>query len=478
MSKRLIMILTLAFVVGISFAAYAEVQNVKVSGDLALSGIMRGDWTLINNNNPEPSVTGDFSGDKQTYFLRQVRVRVDADLTDNVAAAVRLLNEGVWGNTKINQMDANDDQVDLDLAYVNLKEFLYSPLTVTLGRQELMFGTGMIVGDPDTNGAATSWEGTAAAVMNSGTAFYTPAPDLTLRKAFDAVKAVINYDPLVITGIYAKVIENNPSQDDDTDLFGINAAYTLSPRTLAELYWFTKNTGRKALDSTTHDKVNRVDTIGMRMSTQPKDTGLTAMLEVAGQLGVYNPVANVNDGSKSVQKRRAWASEAVLNYKFGNKYSPELTAIYSYFSGEHRTSASRAADDDRYNGWDPMYENQTTGHIVNALMAQSNSHILGFSGKMSPMEDVILGLDYNNYWLARKYDTADSAILNGLSGGYSYTMSGKRYLGQELDLSAVYNYTEDVQFGLLTGVFLPGKAFGADNSDSATELIGSMKVTF
>jgi hypothetical protein len=36
MSRRLIVIVALAFVVGLSVAAYAEVQNVKVSGDLTM----------------------------------------------------------------------------------------------------------------------------------------------------------------------------------------------------------------------------------------------------------------------------------------------------------------------------------------------------------------------------------------------------------------------------------------------------------
>ena len=44
MSKRLILVLALAFVVGIAFAAYAEVQNVKVSGDITVYGIARDNY--------------------------------------------------------------------------------------------------------------------------------------------------------------------------------------------------------------------------------------------------------------------------------------------------------------------------------------------------------------------------------------------------------------------------------------------------
>ncbi|MGB4520335.1 MAG: hypothetical protein WBI28_00155, partial [Candidatus Omnitrophota bacterium] len=90
MSKRLILILTLAFVVGISFAAFAEVQNVKVSGDITIGGVYRNHFTLAKTP-VAPIVSALDPGNKQSIysskesdFLTITRVRVDADLTDNV----------------------------------------------------------------------------------------------------------------------------------------------------------------------------------------------------------------------------------------------------------------------------------------------------------------------------------------------------------------------------------------------------------
>ena len=74
MSKRLILVLALAFVVAFSLSAYAEVQNVKVSGDITVTGIARNDLTLSKD-----TLTTDF-GQKVRAILSQVRVRVDADL--------------------------------------------------------------------------------------------------------------------------------------------------------------------------------------------------------------------------------------------------------------------------------------------------------------------------------------------------------------------------------------------------------------
>ncbi|MFZ2602383.1 MAG: hypothetical protein WAX79_00055, partial [Candidatus Omnitrophota bacterium] len=94
MSKRLILILTLAFVVGISFAAFAEVQNVKVSGDITIGGVYRNNFDLAKPNAlgdtaRNPDTTTLTYRDTEKDFFSITRVRVDADLTDNVAVCVR-----------------------------------------------------------------------------------------------------------------------------------------------------------------------------------------------------------------------------------------------------------------------------------------------------------------------------------------------------------------------------------------------------
>jgi hypothetical protein len=498
MSKRLILIVAFAFIFSITAVAFAEVQNIKISGDITLTGILRGDWTLRNDqagvysdedSSSDPQL---WNNDKQQYFLSQTRVRIDADLTDNVSATVRLLNERTWGDTRIwaahgeggesdYYIGENDDEVLLDLAYVTLREFLYSPLTLTAGRQEIKFGSGMIVADPDTNIAATGWGGTAGVVMSATTPipwFYMPAADLSLRKAFDAIRATLDYDPLVIDGIYAKIEERNPAEDDDTTLFGVNLAYDFrdAMKTMGELYYFAQYRGRNM--NTTNKKVDRVNTIGARVTMEPIER-LTTQLEAAFQCGTYDPSLDPNSlATDPVQRRRAWAVQGMASYELNMKYNPVITGVVAAFSGEHDNAAAGTKNKDTYQGWDPMFEGQSFGRITNALIEQSNQIILGGGVRIEPMEDVTLGLDMYNYWLQAEFADRETTILNGLSGGYVYMMSDDRYLGKEFDLSVIYDYTEDVQFGLCADWFIPGKAFNSDYNNSATQLIGSMKVTF
>jgi hypothetical protein len=482
MSKRLIIVLALAFVVGLTFAAYAEVQNVKVSGDLTIDAVSRNNFDLTKT-----AVNGSTNNDEQDNFLSITRVRIDADLTDNVSTTVRLINERDWDGTDTSTTEAND--IDIDLAYVTMKEFLYSPLSLTLGLQPLRYGNGLVVGDPDTNNLAANTSLTQS--------------DLSLRKAFNGMKAVLNYDPLVVDLVYAKIDENTitgANANDDTDLYGINANYRLNKATMLEAYLFSKKKGSNATKYTSSNRTtggalsnlstitkhDTVHTLGARIAnTSIKN--LNAQLEAAIQMGTYNPAFDINSQNAAITaNRKAWALQAGAMYdlkdvsKKLSKYRPSVMGTYTYLSGEKNTRVSGT-----YHGWDAMFEDQTSGHIINALMGYSNSQTLTLTGNIVPMEDVSLKLDYVTLWLNKRFPGGNGTTsgvntvnLRGIASASTYTMTNSRHLGQELDATLSYDYTEDVQFSLLGGVFFPGDAFQAGNDTKASELIGSMKVTF
>src|SRR5690349_16858199 len=120
-------LLAVALVALVASPAFAAVQNVKVSGDI--------DSTYINRSHFGLGVK-DASGQEkaglvdQSAVITQTRLRVDADLSDNVSTTVGLINERAW-----DAEGATDTNVQLYLAYATLREFLYSPLTVSVGRQ-------------------------------------------------------------------------------------------------------------------------------------------------------------------------------------------------------------------------------------------------------------------------------------------------------------------------------------------------------
>lgn len=502
MSKRLIMILTLVFVVGIAFAAYAEVQNVKVSGDILLQALTRSDLILRSNNQAPNSAAsgGPFNeyDHRITGLLSHIRVRIDADLTDDVSAVVRLINERLWGDeyrtdasgTAIGKAHTTD--VQIDLAYVTLKDVLKIiaqtdiPLTLTLGRQELHFGNDFIIGEVNTN-LVMSGHGVTAASYGQ----YLPRSldDLSLRKSFDAIRGTFNFDPLVLDLVYAKISENRVDINDDVDLFGANANYALDKNTTIEGYFWERRRAKAgvAADGADGQKAHTdsAKTLGARVQYSGVKN-LIVGLESAFQFGsrvnstALYPDEVLNDGG--YRRRKAYAIQFTSHYNLSDlikDFEPTAGFNYTLLSGDPYRSRNKI-----YRGWDPMYENQTQGTLFNKILGYSNAQL--FNGKFSvkPMEDLKLVVDYYYLRLMKAYRNdgptqPTGVVLTGVVGDPTYHMvPGKKSLGNEIDATFTYDYTEDVQFGLVMGWFIPGSAFHEENDKTASQVIGSMKVTF
>jgi len=447
MRKYLIAVLALALTVGMAFAAYAEVQNVKVSGDIIASGVARNHFNLAKGP------TGNESFLKQRFLMSQIRVRVDADLTDNVMATVRLINERLW-NGQNDTSASGDSKIDVDLAYVTLKEFLYSPLNLTIGRQEMRFGNGLIIGNAKVLGTSTN----------------IPS-DLTERKAFDAIRATLNYDPLVVDLVYAQVRQTltDTSNKNTIDLAGVNVTYALNKKVDLSAYYFLKKDKSLGLGiAGSGSRLDAVNTIGGLITVRPVED-LTASFEGAYQFGRNDQVTNTNQ-----RRHDALALQGMADYTFSKvKMTPKIGGSYTYLSGS-------SAGDTRNGGWDPMFYDQKLNNIVYTLLPFSNMSAYNLKASLKPVDDVTLSAVYGYYNVAQT-GAAGFTVPFTYDGGTAYYAGtyrvGKTYLGQAIDVTAVYDYTEDVQFALTGGMFTPGDALTVDTGN-ATQLIGSMKVAF
>jgi hypothetical protein len=438
MSKK-ILVLALAFVVGITVAAFAEVQNVKVGGDITTVWLDRSTLDL----------KGGGSADVKD-FASIARVKIEANLTDNVDATVRFLNERIWSSTQETNPGTagSNTNVNIDLAYVTLKDFLKDttnvPLTLKVGRQDIRLGSGLLLGDPDTNQGVSATSGLNLAGVR----------DMSARKAFDGVVGVFDYNPLTITAgaVVGSVGTSVTNDNDDTMVYVLNAAYDTGVKnTVGELTYLLS---RNKSNATTGFKGN-VSNYGVRVTSSPiENLGLEAEYVFQDQeLAV-----------KADKKRKHASDDAIrlaANYAFANvAWKPALGVDYTRLSGQ----------------WNVMFEDQTPAELANLIFPNSNVSALGGSLSAKPKDDVTLKLRYANFQVVEKYFAGQTWTSTGT--GATYTMTNKKDLGDEVDLGVVYDYTEDVQLGLTYGMFMPGDAFNTINDETATSVIGSMRVAF
>ncbi|MCK5534462.1 alginate export family protein [bacterium] len=451
MNKCWILILTVLFVFGITFTAYSEGEKIKVSGDINIRAI---------NHESLDLRSGNIGG---SWWMSTVRLRLDAALSDDVTATVRLLNERDWG-LEVSASDSQSTDIDLDLAYVTLKKILFSPLDLIIGRQELVFGNAMIIGDPDTN----------LLVFFSPNITAINAIDLSERKAFDAIRATIDLAPIVIDPFYAQISEGNSvNLEDDVDLYGVNFRYNFSENNaLSEIYYFVKETGKDA--ALFKDKVN---TVGFRCSFGPNFAPDSPTLpfvlqaEIAHQTGDF-PGGLANSVLSTYHfpgDRDAWATDISATLLTPIKLLPSITLLYNYRSGEQE--GDLGGD---YTAWDIMCENQGGGSLDNALVAPCNAHLMHIITQLKPVKDLTANIRYTHYLWDKK--PLEGTALFGVYG--VYILQNEEHLGDFVELDLQYAYNKEVTFGLNTGVYLAGATFNEINDTTGYRIIGSMKVTF
>lgn len=415
----------------LSVGAFAAVENIRVSGDINAEAVIR-DLGM----GAEESI----GSSSETFVLSQVRLRIDADLTEGVGATIGLINERVWGTSG---SDSGTD-VDLDLAYIQLDDFMHQPMMVRIGRQNLRYGNALIIGD---SGIAVAADSNTPSVIS----------DLSLRKSFDAARVVLDYAPYTLDLIYAKIDEGNTHLRDDVNLWGANLAYDWADYNgITEVYGFYVDKGRDA-SGVQQDYREDVTVFGARTQLDLDDHW------TLGAEGAYQ------FGKLEESRLRAYAGQMNAEYRFLDVNNSKIGASFTYLSGDSRSGS-------RSNAWDPLYEDQVPAEIINKLFENTNLMYTQLKGSMMPQEDVTLGLQWT--WAKLANSLAGTPSISPVDGYSVSLVVDEKDLGNEVNAYMLYDYTEDVQIKLIGAWFMPGDLFHSDNDSVAYSIRTGVSVNF
>jgi hypothetical protein len=460
---RIVLFCALAIAL-VAMPAFAEVQNIKISGDMAVRYIIRNNYDLDKDNNDDGTGNFLYGNDAHDYITSSTEVQVDADLTDNVSTVVRMINQRDWDDAPTaTDTDTTEFDVNIDLAYLTLKEMVYSPLTVRIGRQDIWFGKGFIIGSK-----IRDHEGN----IN--------ADEYSVETAFDAIRGTLDLDPWTIDAVYSIIEEDALNSSDDQWLAGCNIGYVFdSYNGEAEAYaWHLRDRSNDSRTGNTAaavlNEVNWVGTYGIRGSFEPIPNAYIAA-EGAVQAGRYETSA-----IESARSRRGFASDIYGSYHFKDvRWSPKLGLEYIYYSGEEEDAIT---DSSRWEAWHPMFRGKfdtairefqnvyylTSYRSTNANnitepqdSGVTNEHQLAIIAKLTPTNTLTVDGRFTWFW----FDEEPTA-------------NRSQELGEEVDIGLTYDYTEDVSFNLLAAWFFPGKYWMTGQDDTATDIVGSVKVAF
>jgi len=447
MSKKIFILVAAVAFLGLAIRpAAAEIKNLKVGGDIVIRGIYRDNIDFLEADGGTKDVG--------SWTMTQIRVYFSAELTDNVFGMVRVINERDWDAWKRGQYCPNmeENNIELDLAYIKVVDLLTPGLTLTLGRQEILLGKGFVVGN-------RYYDGTDL-MCSSGYRKFA-APDLTARKAFDAVRAdyEVGMYPLTLTAFGAKINDDLPGYSSshegerDTDLRGLNARFDIADNATIESY---------VLNVREKQDVRSVDiwTFGVRGDHEVLSVpGLAYSAEMAWQFG---------DLPGSEKEAKGYAGTLDVNYAFANPYEPKLGLAYTIYSGDKDSS------DSDYKAWIPMFPDNlgdTIGRLTYAKlltwgMSPTNLSVPKIYGSMKPAEK----------------HTVSLSVFPATRWTQPMFSGAKKELGWGMDLGYNYQYTEDLSFGLVFDYAKAGKffkdVFGDHIDDTSMQVIGTAALAF
>lgn len=468
-----------ALAVVLSAPVFAETQNVKVSGSLDAYWFYRSNFDLRDNNDAgvlplgaTVPAGGGSSGsatqrsEADDYFMSITQIEVSADLTDNVSTVINLINQRDWNandfttgsSDSVTNTGPNEFDVILDLAYVQMKQIFYSPLTLTIGRQDLLFGRGFIIGwnPQDPQGVIQ-------------------ADEFTQVQSFDAIRATLDFNPWTIDLVYSKIDENNHNPEDDIDLYIANINYKFADYNAVAEGYYMGHLDRGTLHDSTgtnSTKDNDTHTLGGRVQFDPISQ-ITLGGELAYQFGNYR--ASVTAPARD---REAWATDIFGEYRFDNTWKPMVGLEYVYMSGEGNLGSGATSS---YGAWNGPFRGPTYGWIHEYLetyyatgqtddqSSGQNLEFISVYGALYPLTDLKLAANYYHYW--------NPEDVHQVAGNQNSSTENKT-VGDEIDLTVSYSYTEDVTFNFMANWFIPGDFYRSPNDATATELISEVKVTF
>lgn len=420
MKKLMVVLLTLGMVIIFSGSLLAEVQNVRLGGDIR---------TRIYFTKNLYDLDSD-SDDDDFYFRQRTRVSAEADLTDNVWVVTTAEADGVWGQ-KIATWDGqtytgktkNDWDVNIAEAYIQLSEIFYSPITLKMGRQYLHYGRGFLI-------SSREWE-----------------------NKFDAIRTIWDFYPWTIDLFYSRLVETDivgtggaGKSFDDEDLFGVNFNYQEDLWTL-EGYVFGI---RDEFAEDYGDDKDAPVAVGIRGDVSPVEA-LDLWGELCYELGKYQTPAMTDS-----MDINAFAFDLGIVYVFDVTWEPAVALSYTFASGDDDA-------DDKYEVFDPLFNYNYYGYAFSPSL--SNIGIINAQLSVLPSEDTTLVLDFF-YYTQDKKSTVPAGDPDQDNGGVMAAPDGEdKDLGMELDFILEYDYSEDVSTQLVVGWFKPGDAYKTDDLD-------------
>lgn len=360
---------------------------------------------------------------------QRIRLRHEAQMTDGVSVVITGEATGLWGSQEEGISSGSADGTgDIPEGYLSLQDIRNTDWSLKLGRQHMNFGRGFLISDNEKE---------------------------------------ISYDALLVTGEF-------PTWTLSLAAARLEEAQTL--KNLREgLVVSDSNWNLFLADFNWHDENILPLSLGAYVIYAEDETDLGREPLIFGGRGAYTTdIWSVwgeiayETGDVGNQDLDAIALEVGASISFESAWAPKLKVAYTFASGDDPSEQD-------FEGFQPLGQYRYYGHALSPQM--SNIHIFNAGASVQPNDYWSFAIDYYHYM---QDEEVAGLVGNSLltDPGITKTTTGlDSDLGDELNVSATFHYTDGVKAQLLLAYFMPGDAYGADDDD-ALEIRGEILVSF
>jgi hypothetical protein len=406
------------------------------------------------------TVSDSLEGDKHYQRIRtrwSTKWHLDEDTTFNTRLVWEFWNHcdpaGGW-NPVFGQRSTDFDEAIFDIFNVRIQNAFDLPLTLTVGRQEIILGTGWLVLD------GTPADGSRTIFFDAirGTYDFSESTKLDLiyiQQYDDEEKYIKPFNHHAVQN------RRHLTQKGDERGFIAYLTHKADGGQQQELYYMYKDEQISEWADTYSPGGQDADihTIGGRLAG-PLSDHWSYSAEVAKQFGDRN--------GNTLQ---ALGTNSKLTYAFHDAKQSEMHVGYEYMSGNDPDSSADEQFDTMWGDW-PQY--QRGGDLQSYIWTRegnlgevSNLHRLGVGHSFKPSDVWTMATDYNLLW----------ADENSESATAGYSNSGK-FRGHMLTGLLTYQCCKNFRTQFLVDYFIPGNYYESPTGDDAYFARINMEWTF
>jgi hypothetical protein len=381
-------------------------------------------------------------GNERHYQRYRFRLWTKMEFTKSLSANVRAVWEPRNWCKPDNKLDRRDGggswdegEVVFDHMNIEYKDAFNLPLTLTVGRQDMVINGGWLVRDgTPLDGSRTIY--------------------------FDAVRAQIELKPIQtrvdIAYIYMKAWEEDqwlpPINDQDRAITNndeqgviVNVTNTTFHNQEYSAFFIYKH--NEAVSGLAYSSNADIYTFGLR---------------AAGKLGkeehwVYNAQIAKQFGNRNGASIDAFGARAHLGYHFNDTYENKFGLTYEFLSGDDPSTSDDEAFDILWGRYPQFSEIYAYTYISESGYAQAtNLHRITADWSCKPAEALELTLAYSLLW-------AQETPLDGVNPMFG---SG-HFRGQVGRALLRYRFTDHITGHLVGEIFAPGNYYQSPNDDIA-----------